>query len=543
MKAKITINFRDLLLTILFLYPMLSFGQLGNTGMASDTTKVKPAPIPVIRIIKNIEVANEEIKDTHRRLKLKGNILLIDSIFPAYAKYIRAQKKRGDKFVESNPNREKINNLIKKWDGYDDNLNGWEGTVNDYVTRNSILLESVVEREKTWELTYQNARDQKVPLEVLSSIKIVLNDFKKINRLIVTENNKFLLLEAKINKQKIIVNKIVQELIDLKNSEVYDLFYLRHKPIWKTSFKSDKKNKVVDDNVESIPENVSGTYSFIKASEHSIALFVLIIGSIVFLMLFIKKTFQKHPFNEEDGDLQNAKDIVLNHNIESIIFLSLVSAKFFFTNVPMLFSNILIFLVLVISVPLVQPYMYKRFKKIVYFILLFYILDSTKTYLWFSTPQYRLYLLFEAFFVGLVLYQFTRPYFETRKMNVGRFGLFLIRMTPVIYGLLLISIISNILGYTNLTDLTLKIGTQSGVFTLIFYGMIMVIQGVFTGLVHHYYSTREPVDYAQKLALELKILHVIRVLGIFWWFLFFLGMIDLLGEFKLFFEDIFPSPE
>ena len=542
MKAKITINFRNLLLAILFLYPLFSFAQMGNTSAASDTTKAKTAPIPVISIIRNIETANEEIKDTRRRLKLKGNILLIDSVFPAYGKFIQAQKKRGDKFVEANPNREKINNLIKKWNGYDDKLNGWESVVNDYVTRNTILLEVIVEREKTWELTYQNAREQKVPLEVLSSIRIVLNDFKEIDKLIVTENNKFLLLESKINKQKITVNKIIQELTDLKNSEVYDLFYLRHLPLWKTSFKSDKKDEVENDSVESVSGNVSGMYDFLKASENSITLFVLIIVSIVFLMLFIKKTFQKYPFNEEDGDLQNSKDIVLNHNLQSIIFLSLVSAVYFFANVPMLFSDILVFSVLVISVPLVQPYMYKRFKKIVYFILFFYILDALKSYVWFSSPQYRLYLLFEALFVGLVLFQFTRPYLETRKMNIGRFGLFLIRMTPVIYGLLLVSVVSNILGYTNLTDLTLKIGTHSGVFTLIFYGMIMILQGVFTGLVHHYFSTREVIDYAKKLALELKVLHVIRVLGFVWWLLFFLGMVDLLGDFKLFFEDIFSEP-
>lgn len=542
MKAKITINFRDLLLTLLFLFPMFSFGQLPTTGVVSDTTKAKPVPIPVTRIIRNIEVANEEIKDTRRRLKLKSNILLIDSVFPAYAKFIQDQKKLRDKFVDANPNREKINNLIKKWDGYDDNLDGWESTVNDYVTRNTILLESVVEREKTWELTYQNARGQKVPFEVLGSIKTVWNDFKKIDKLIVKENNRFLLLESKINKQKITINKTIEELTELKNSEVYDLFYLRHKPLWKISFKSDQKNDIVKDKTESIPENVSGMYNFLKASEQSISLFVLIIVSIVLLMIFIKKTFQKYPFNEEDGDLQNAKDIILNHNVASIIFLSLISAKFFFTNAPMLFTNILIFLILVVATPLVKPYMYKRFKKIIYFILLFYILDSVKTYLWFSSAQYRFYLLFEALFVTLVLYRFTRPYLETRKMNIGKFGLFLIRITPVIYGLLLVSIVSNILGYTNLTDLTLKIATQSGVFTLIFYGMIMIIQGVFIGLVHHYFSIREPYDHLRKLTLERKIIHAIRVFGFLWWLFFFLGMIDLLGPFKQFFTDLFTEP-
>ena len=180
----------------------------------------------------------------------------------------------------------------------------------------------------------------------------------------------------------------------MKNSEVYDLFYLRHKPLWKTSFKSDIKKEAEKDEIESIPENVSSIYNFLKASEQSISLFVLIIVSIVFLLLFIRKTFEKYPFNEEDGDLQNAKDIILNHNIESIIFLSLISAKFFFANVPMLFTDILIFLVLVVATPLVQPYMYKRFKNIIYFVLIFYLLDSIKTYIWFSSAQYRLYLLF-----------------------------------------------------------------------------------------------------------------------------------------------------
>ena len=541
MKAKISIFFTSIVFVVLFLSPLMSHGQLG-TSVKIDTTKVKPEPIPVIRIVKNIEAANTEIKDTYRRLKLKGDILLIDSIFPAYAKFIQDQKKLGDQFIDANPNREKVNNLIKKWDGYDDNLDGWESTVNDYVTRNSILLEAVVEREKTWELSYKNAREQKVPLEVLGSIKTVWNDFKKINKLIVKENNRFLLLESKINKQKITISKTIEELTELKNSEVYDLFYLRHKPLWKTSFKSDIKKEAEKDEIESIPENVSGIYNFLKASEQSISLFVLIIVSIVFLLLFIRKTFEKYPFNEEDGDLQNAKDIILNHNIESIIFLSLISAKFFFANVPMLFTDILIFLVLVVATPLVQPYMYKRFKNIIYFVLIFYLLDSIKTYIWFSSAQYRLYLLFEAIFVVLVLFRFTRPYLETRKMNIGKFGLLLIRMTPVIYGLLLVSIVSNILGYTNLTDLTLKIATQSGVFTLIFYGMIMIIQGVFIGLVHHYFSIREPYDQLQKFKLEEKILQIIRAFGFIWWLLFFLGMIDLLGPFKQFFTDMFSEP-
>ena len=208
----------------------------------------------------------------------------------------------------------------------------------------------------------------------------------------------------------------------------------------------------------------------------------------------------------------------------------------------MLLGNIVVLLILILSIPLVQPYMYKRFKKIVFFVVLFYLLDTAKTYMWFSSAQYRLYLLFEALLVVGVLVAFTRPYLKTRKMKIGSFGLLLIRLTPVVYGLLFISIVSNILGYTNLTDLSLKISTQSGVFTLVFYGILMISGGISTGLVHWHFNTNTSFDEKKKFDLELKLLKIIRVLAFIMWFLFFLGMIDLLEPMTQFFSDILTEP-
>jgi small-conductance mechanosensitive channel len=208
----------------------------------------------------------------------------------------------------------------------------------------------------------------------------------------------------------------------------------------------------------------------------------------------------------------------------------------------MLMNNILGVLILVSAIPVVKPYMYKRFKKIIYFVILFYILDSAKTYFWFSSPQYRIYLMIEVLIVAAVLFAFTHPYLETRKMKIGKFGMLLIRLTPVVYAFLLISVVSNILGYTNLSDLTLKITTQSGVFTFIFYGILMIAGGLSTGLIHRYYNTRDSINHEKKFKLEIKALRVIRVLAFMSWFLFFLEIIDLLAPIKQFFDDFLNEP-
>lgn len=199
-------------------------------------------------------------------------------------------------------------------------------------------------------------------------------------------------------------------------------------------------------------------------------------------------------------------------------------------------------LMLVFSVPLIQLYMFKRFKKVIYFIILFYILDTAKTYIWFTTLQYRIYLLVEAFMVMVSLYLFTKPYFVTIKMKLGNFGLFLVKLTPIIYFLTVVSIISNVLGYTNLTDLTLKITTQSSIITVIFYGILMILGGFSTGLIHYHYSSREPFDPDEKFFVEKKALQFIRIITFLFWFFFFLKMIDFFDPLVDFLTDAVTEP-
>ena len=542
MQSMMTTFYRSLFVLSIFLAPFIVKSQVSIPKKVDSTGRYIPQAIKVVNIIKKVEQANEELKTATRRTSSDRDIKRIDSLLPAYTKFISAQKKRKDHFVSANPNRQKINNLIKKWNGYYDHLEIWESAINTHQEKNLIVKEVIDYNEETWKLTYENAVVEKAPLEVLTSVRSIWNGFKNLNRTITKENNSYLVLESKINNQKLIVNKVVDDLNQLKNSEVYNLFYLRHEPLWKSSFRGPEKDEGQKDEVESISENVVGISKFVKTSEHSIYLYVLLVGFLIFLMIFVKKAFEKYQFNEEDGDLQNAKDIILNNSVIGIIFITFVVAKLFFTNTPMLLGNILVLVILVLSVPLVQPYMYKRFKNIIYFVIIFYILDSAKTYMWFSSGQYRVYLLFEALLVIGVLIGFTRPYLKTRKMNIGNFGLLLIRLTPVLYALLIISIISNILGYTNLTDLTLKISTQSGVFTLLFYGILMIAGGLSTGLIHWHYSTKTEIDFEKKFKLEMKTLLVIRVLGFVLWFLFFLGMIDLLNPLTQFFNDILTEP-
>jgi small-conductance mechanosensitive channel len=542
MKIKLYFNLRNVILIALLLASVFSFSQAKSTKTAIDSSKVKkPQAVPVLNIIQEIEETNEEIRLSDKKIQPNSSIIQIDSLLPPYIQEVKKQKKITDTFIKSNPNRQKINILIREWDGQHDRLSDWESTVNSVEERNLRLIDEISFQEQTWKLTYQHAIEEKVPPEILNSIKTVLNKVNKSKRSYVNISNDLLRLESKINKQKTVINKAIENLNILKNSNTYDLFYLRHAPLWKTSLKS-VSNKIKNDEVESVSENISRFFAYIETNESNIYIFIIIIVLLVLLFQLLKRTFVKYPFNEEDENLQNAKDIILNHSLSSSIFLSLAVAKLFFNNAPTLFGDSIILLMLIVSIPLLQPYMYKRFKKTIFFIVLFFILDTAKTYVWFTSVQYRIYLLVEAIIVITILFRFTYPYIKTRQMKIGKFGRLLIRATPVLYLLSLISIVSNLLGYTNLSDLTLKINTQSSIITIIFYVILMITGGISVGLIHRYFNKRESFDADQKFVIEKKSLVVIRVLAFIFWILFFLRTVDLLTPFIDYLTDVFTEP-
>ena len=531
------------LLGLFIIVPATIYSQQKDSVSAIDSSLIsRPKAISLTNIIQSSEEVKEEIKSTERKLVLDNRIRKIDSLFPEYKTFIITEQRKSKNFVRSNPNLEKIDKLIIRWNGYQTNLKSWRTTVNQSIKRNLRLLELISFNEQTWSLTFENSISEEVPQETLTSIKNNWEDLINVKNKIIDQKNNLLILEAKIYKQKIIANEVIDELIVLKNSETYNLFYLRNDPLWESLFKTPNETENKDDFKESFSESISKIAEKIITSEAGIHIYLFLIILVVLLLLFLKKTFSKYAFNEADGDLQNAKNLFLNHPLSSIVFTSIFIAYFFFDEKPMLFNDLLITLALITSLYLLKPHIYSRFQKILYFIILLFILDSIKTYIWFSTAQYRVYLLFQVASIILITYLFTKPYLETRKMKMGRFGLLLLNLTPVIYFLAFISLISNILGYTNLTDITIKIIIESITTVILFYGTLIIFSGIVIGLIHRHFSVKVTYELDKKQNIEQKSLKIISILVIIAWCRFFLKMTDLLRPLSTSVSDYLSEP-
>jgi len=540
MQSRCNIYSKIFTLIVILLLPIISVSQI-KTGIDSSMVQ-KPSVIPIINILGNIDDAKDQIKSVTRKLRPKSDIIKIDSLYPFYAKFIQEQKSHAKNFIKANPNIQKIDNLILKWQTYNGHLNGWEIAIKEFQIKNSRLIQEIEFSEETWALTYQNAKENKAPKIILNNVKTVWDDLISLKTSAIKDNNYFLILNSKINMQIIDIDNVVDDLIDLKNSNVYNLLYLRHEPLWKTSFNAEAEKSGKSDKTESFSKSVSSIFKFVKTNENNFYIYLIMVAFFSSLILIVKKAFVKYNSIENNIDLQKAKDIILNNSLFSILFLSVFIAKLFFTNAPKLFGDLLLVSMLLFSIPLLKNSILERFRKIIYFLILFFIFDSLKTYVWFSSGQYRLYLLGEALVLIFLIFYFTHPYRETRKINIGKFGLLLIRFTPVIYFLSIVCILSNILGYTNLADFSLKIGTQSGLITILFYTLLLISEGICIGLIHRHFCIQDSFDVDKKLTTQKKALYITRVFVFLFWILYFLKIVDLWSQLNIFLQDALTEP-
>ena len=198
------------LLGLFIIVPATIYSQQKDSVSAIDSSLIsRPKAISLTNIIQSSEEVKEEIKSTERKLVLDNRIRKIDSLFPEYKTFIITEQRKSKNFVRSNPNLEKIDKLIIRWNGYQTNLKSWRTTVNQSIKRNLRLLELISFNEQTWSLTYENSISEEVPQETLTSIKNNWEDLINVKNKIIDQKNNLLILEAKIYKQKIIADEVI----------------------------------------------------------------------------------------------------------------------------------------------------------------------------------------------------------------------------------------------------------------------------------------------------------------------------------------------
>jgi small-conductance mechanosensitive channel len=538
MKILKRVLFASIGLVVILLYSSPITAQI---TFLDTITSSEPTAISLIDLNVKIELAKEQLKNINKKIKIQPEVIHIDTLIPEYNQFIQEQTKAFKNFKQSHPNKQKVINIINKWGSYNAHLDIWQSTINTYLDENLAWLEQLKNQEQEWALTYQKVK-YKAPYTVKKNVEHTHTAIKSLIRKIEKQDNRYLSLENKILLQKEAISTIMDELEIWKSSEEFSLTYPRHPPIWKISSVSNKAKHENFNPWSSFNENLNGIAKYVGSPENNVIYHLIIILIMAIWLWRLKASFKTLNFSDTDQKLIQSKNVIVNHLTPSIVFTSSIISIIYFSNTPNLLSEIIFLTALITTLPLIKPDLHIRFKGLIYFIIILFILDTLKSYVWYSSWFYRVYLFTEALLIIGVIIKMTFPYLTTRRLNLNKLSQLLVRLTPVLYIMAITSIASNILGYTNLTDLMLKVIIKGGALVIILYGILMILGGFSTGSIHYYFSKLEKVDFQYKNYIEKRTTQFIVVFAYGFLIVYLLQIIDIYENVTLWITDFISQP-
>ena len=318
-----------------------------DSGTSQDTTSVGPKAIPVISVITEMEEVRQTIDDAETQLIPRKSLADFDSLIPTYDTLIEERRAKVVNLINSNPSRLEVEDYIVTWRSYRSYLRGQMTSINTYLTRLSILEEDIKERSQVWILTQDSALEREAPERIQGSIREIRSELSRISDAISDQNNHFLQLESRLDEQISQVNSVIGELEVLRDSEVFNLFYLRNPPLWKTVPDTEAETEAVKTRSETFSSNLTAIGEMFDSNENTIYLFIILLLIIIGIVLLVRRSFINYEFTAATKRLEYAKEVIVRSPALVILFVAFLVFWYLFKNTPKLFDDISVLLLLI----------------------------------------------------------------------------------------------------------------------------------------------------------------------------------------------------
>lgn len=501
---------------------LLSGGLYAQEQSTSDTSAIRqPEAISQLNLSDETERIRQDVNLARGRMAREEAIQEIDSLFLDFSETIENEKEQYEVFREVTPNRQKLDNMIYKWSGYSDRLSSWQRTLNRIQTRNTIGLKALEFDLKSWALTATTLEQEDIPASVSESINKSIDELTVVISDIKSQNNRAITVETRIVEQKDDIAALINDLENWIQSGELRILYRRHEPIWQTRFLRTEEEKARSGE-NSVIEKVRVIPTYFTTYKHDLNVYAIWIFVIVALIFYLRKRLKVLDVSDQSRRVQRMKEIITKNTLATVSFLTLLAVIMFLTNLPQSLSEMFSIGLLISALILFRPFAYREFKWLIVFVIIAFVLEQLKSYFWFTSANYRLYMFVQTFFAFAVIGYYMMQRSKVTKLVMGPIGKTLYQTIPLLIVIYSVAFIANILGYTNLSDLMLKIGSMGAVITVITYGILIVFGGIFAASIILYFESKTEYNVAYRNFLQKRAQLAVGVFAVGFWIIFFL---------------------
>jgi len=493
-----------------------------------DTVYIKP--VPLSEITSNIESAYDKIKKAEEGLKPGKDFLKFDSLYSLALKDLDSLK--AVILAKEEYSIKEINDELNKWGNYSKILDTWNEKIKNRIKVLETHLFDIQVLSESWRLTLSGAKEGGVPDNVLSSATDLIKKINQIDSEHKSAQTEALRKQNNITELRLIVDEVITHLNETRLKMQADFFRQDSPPLWAAADSSSRLNNIKSKFNESLNQNQRKLIEFYESNSTTLLVHFLIFLALWIGFYFLHKQVIEITKDENNTILDKSKYVVSKHTLSALI-LSLFISIWLYQSMVSVVNDILQLLYLIIAILFLPGYIDKRLKTILYSLLALLIIHEYQLFIPGKSLITRIFLLAEGAFTAWILFKITsRSYFISQTLEKYKWGV-LLKLIPIFYLFIGISIIGNIFGLVNLSILLDNTVVNALINLIILILVVMVLNRTLSILLRTSFFQQSNIIKNHLETIEKNTFSVVHVLGVLLWFrsiLKLLGVLPALNE-------------
>ena len=531
---------------LLILSFLISFVSISQKNGSIDST-VTALAVDINNVSFEIESTNL-ILTAHKNGDYYRSILTdIDSLVRKNGKKLHADYARFEAQEIRGLSKSSLDALISSW-----NMNKAEVASNtkkvrelfEKTTNSLAVLDS--EKEK-WSATLKVFEGTESAKELVVKITELIKEIGNVESELNENLSRLIRFETEIVEVSGLITLVEDQLVVANEERSKDVFVQNKPAIWNVIFTPKDSNSVVSDSIDSQSDTSQvASYSFDHINNEKLAVSLDFLTSHQETIFFFFILW----FMTVGISLKYGRDAVVNGSMESTIFakkammyvhksliasasyLSILYVVFLFDYIPLLITEILVILLIILNVIILYEVRGGRILKIAILLGITYIIGQTNAVSILGDVKFRFYLFAKigiTYWVLKLFIDYLRTYKDSGNLRVLSKLDNVMSLNKV---LIVVSLLANILGFVKLSDLSSLLVIQVIVVSFIFYGILLTSNGLISIVFLTVWVPKNKSSLEFRESVEKRVIDVMNFFAIWFWVMAILQTVGIYDSIK-----------
>jgi len=517
---------------IIILFVFATYNSRAQTSV-SDSVKTI-SQIPISEISFHYERLLNDLDQIHQDIQPDASILKIDSSYKQFSIHIDSLEIKT--IQDSNRySLRLLSSLINEWNGYKEKLHEWQAVILEHAHLLESLQDSLNGKSDNWQNAKELVIQNEAPQTVRQRIESAMDSIQVITEQIKEYGSDLAVIQDDIMHIIMKTDDMIDRLEIAKKDYKGKLFVLDSSPIWE--WKTDKSTL---DFYSEINANIEDQKRILLlfTQEHlwQFLFHWLIFISLILLFVWTRKKYGSIQLPGDDKRLKMAY-ITINSPFYAALVITIILSLYLYKTTPDVVTYFLSFIIVIPSLYFFPRFVNVKNTTLMYLLVGLYFLDKIQEMIVVDVLLGRVLQLMKA---TLVLYIIFRAY----QMQSGRksksdqaWQLFIKAAVPLFAIIILVSIIANVIGAYQLSELLIEGVLTATTFSIVFLVTAVVASSFLVILLRSKSVSSLKVFSENKSKFENRISIFIYLIASFYWLKISLVSFQLYDNFIVWYQD------